>query len=157
MLDSGARLFAQNLGKTELMISLDLECNKIGVAGAEALASYLIVQARAGRKSLETLKLSHNSIADAGAIALSHALTENKSLRCLTLKSNSIGQSGLVALGNTLNTNNTLEYLSLFGNDFNNEVGKQYDSLISDRLPYVGLSLDVKTYLVDGVYNIAEI
>lgn len=157
MLDSGARLFAQNLGKTELMISLDLECNKIGVAGAEALASYLIVQARAGRKSLETLKLSHNIIADAGAIALSHALTENKSLRCLTLKSNSIGQSGLVALGNTLNTNNTLEYLSLFGNDFNNEVGKQYDSLISDRLPYVGLSLDVKTYLVDGVYNIAEI
>ena len=34
MLDSGARLFAENLGKTELMISLNLECNKIGVAGA---------------------------------------------------------------------------------------------------------------------------
>lgn len=156
MLDSGARLFAQNLGKTELMISLDLECNKIGVAGAEALASYLIAQARAGKKSLETLRLSHNVIADAGAIALSDALLENKSLKCLTLKSNSIGQAGLVALGNTLNNNNTLEYLSVFGNDFNNEVGKQYDSLISERLPYVGLNLDVKTYVVDGVYNIAE-
>ena len=123
----------------------------------EALASYLILQARAGRKSLETLKLSHNYITDGGAVSLSHALNENKSLRCLTLKSNSIGHAGLVALGNTLSTNNTLEYLSLFGNDFDNEVCKQYDSLIKDRLPYVGLSLDVTTYVVDGIYNVAEV
>jgi hypothetical protein len=156
MLDSGARLFAESLGKTELMVSLDLECNKIGVAGAEALASYLIAMARAGKRSIEVLKLSHNVVADQGAIALSEALMENKSLRCLTIKSNSIGKAGLVALGNALNSNNSLEYLSLFGNDFDNQVGKQYDTLIAERLPYVGLSLDIKTYVVDGVYNIAE-
>ena len=102
ILDSGARLFGQNLGKTDLMLSLNLECNKIGVAGAEALASYLIAQSRAGRNTLEVLCLSHNIVGDEGAVALADAIVENKSLRCLTLKSNSIAKAGLTALGNSI-------------------------------------------------------
>ena len=158
MLDSGARLFGQSLGKTDVMLSLNLECNKIGVAGAEALASYLIAQSRAGKNTLEVLCLSYNVVSDQGAIALADAIVENKSLRCLTLKSNSIAQAGLTALGDAISKNNTMRYLSLFGNDFSvNAVGKQFNSLIEQRLPYTGLELDVKTYVVDGVYQVAEV
>ena len=158
MLDNGARLFAQNLGKTDAMLSLNLECNKIGVAGAEALASYLIAQSRGGKSTLEVLCLSHNMITDEGAIALADAIHENQSLQCLTLKSNSIAQAGLTALGDAIGKNNTLQFLSVFGNDFSvNAVGKQFHNLIEQRLPYTGLALDVKTYVVDGIFQVAEL
>lgn len=158
MLDSGARLLGQSLGKTDVLLSLNLECNKIGVAGAEALASYLIAQSRAGKNTLEILRMSSNFVSDEGAIALADAILQNNSLRCLTLKSNSIAQPGLAAIGDAISKNNTLQYLSIFGNDFSvNAVGKQFHDLIDHRLPYTGLELDVKTYVVDGVYQVAEV
>ena len=107
---------------------------------------------------MEVLCLSHNIVGDEGAVALADAIVENKSLRCLTLKSNSIAQAGLTALGNSIGKNNSLQYLSLFGNDFSvNAVGKQFYNLIDQRLPYTGLELDVKAYIVDGVYQVAEV
>jgi len=177
--DAGARLIAYNLSKAINLISLNLDCNKIGIAGAEALASFLIIQSREKDKALKAsqaiggsqimanqpqlsvglqhLKLSYNSINDQGAIALAEAINVNTSLKSLTLKNCNIGDKGLMAIGKSLSVNNTLQFLSIFGNEFqNNETGSCYHELIENRLPYIGLTLDIKTYVVDGVYMIAE-
>lgn len=65
--DKGACLFAEALNINHSLISLNLECNKIGVMGAEALASNLIIKQN---RSLQFLGLSFNEINDNGAIAL---------------------------------------------------------------------------------------
>ena len=173
--DGGARLIAYNLNKATQLLSLNLECNKIGIAGAEALASYLIIQAReqdkAGKPSsaiggrrteptavgLQHLLLSYNSIGNQGAIALAEALKVNQTLRTLTMKNSGVSDEGLMAIGRALEGNNTLQSLHLFGNNFNNnETGSLFHDLIQNRLPYVGLNLDIKTYVVDGQFMIAE-
>jgi NLR family CARD domain-containing protein 3 len=71
MPDLGARLLADSLFVTQRMITLNLECNKIGVAGAEALASALLVHAH---RSLQYLGLSYNFVSDDGAIALAEVI-----------------------------------------------------------------------------------
>lgn len=67
MHDFGARVIAEHMSLNMTLTSLNLECNRIGVQGAEALASYLIV---AGNQGLRSLKLSHNQIGNAGCIAI---------------------------------------------------------------------------------------
>jgi len=171
--DSGARLLAYNLNKAKFLISLNLECNKVGIAGAEALASYLIVQAReqaAARNPVATiggnqngdvavglqhLRLSYNSVGNQGAVALADAIRVNQSLLTLTLKNNSINDEGLLAMKRALEVNNTLQSLQLFGNEFY-ATGSQFHDLIEYRLPYIDLKLDIKTYVRDGIYMIAE-
>ena len=171
--DGGARLLAYNLNKAQNLISLNLECNKIGIAGAESLASFLIVQAReqaAARKpqitiggsqsgpvcvGLQHLRLSYNFVGNQGAVALSEAISANLTLRTLTLKNNSIGDEGLLAIKRALEVNNTLQSLHLFGNEFH-KTGSQYHDLIENRIPYIDLKLDIKTYVRDGIYMIAE-
>jgi len=178
--DTGARLFGQTLNKADMLTTLNLECNKIGIAGGEALASYLIAQARAregvlkrqnamtayaGQDASELtlpggglrhLLLSHNFVGDQGAVAIGEALKVNSSLETLTLKNNRIGAQGLQAIGEAIAVNNTLQQLNLFGNDFDHATATQYDDLIRTRLPFVGMALDVKTYVVDGVCCVAE-
>lgn len=174
--DGGARLLAYNLNKASQLLCINLECNKIGIAGAEALASYLIIQAREQEKAakpssaigdgrdkqppavgLQQLLLSYNPLGDQGAAALADAIKVNRTLRTLTLKNGNVKDAGLMAIGKALEENNTLQALSLFGNDFdNNETGQLFHEMIQHRLPYVGLSLDIKTYVVDGKYMIAE-
>jgi len=171
--DAGARLLAYNLNKAKYLISLNLDCNKVGIAGAEALASYLIVQAReqaAARNPVATiggnqkgppaaglqhLRLSYNSVGNQGAVALADAIRVNQSLLTLTLKNNSISDEGLLALKRSLEVNNTLQSLQLFGNEFH-ATGSQFHDLIENRLPYIDLKLDIKTYVRDGIYMIAE-
>jgi len=153
LLDQSVRLMCNVLHLNTNMISLNLESNRIGVAGAEALASYLITR---NSNSLKYLFLSYNIIANDGAIALAEALKVNKSLCLLSLKTNKITAPGLKSIADTLETNTTLESLSLFGNDFSNANGKQYFDLIKNRLPYTGLRIDIDIYVVDGVYKVAE-
>jgi Ran GTPase-activating protein (RanGAP) involved in mRNA processing and transport len=153
--DLGAKLVAQSLSRRDSMVSINLECNKIGVAGAEALASYLIAQAKKGTNSVRSLRLSYNCIGTEGAIALAEALTQTNTLAELTLKNNQIGPPGLLALGEALFRNNTLQVLSVFGNDFETDSGKLFMSVL-ERAPYVGLSLDVLSYEVDGTFMVAE-
>lgn len=71
------------------------------------------------------------------------------------MKSNMI-DSALVDLGHALDVNCTLERLSIFGSDFDQVSGKIFHTLIQERLPLTGLSLDVDVYVVDGKYLIAE-
>lgn len=65
--DHDARLLANALYSNHTMVHLNLECNKIGVAGAEALASNLLSR---GANSLQFLGLSYNFVSNDGAIAL---------------------------------------------------------------------------------------
>ena len=92
--------------------SIYLCSNEIGVAGAEALASYLI---QIPEKSVEILRLSFNRIADEGMKGFADALCVNKSLCQLTLKHNKAKQSGLISLGEALYNNNTIQLLTLIG------------------------------------------
>jgi Ran GTPase-activating protein (RanGAP) involved in mRNA processing and transport len=168
MQDFGARLLSDSLARSlGCMTSLNLDRNNIGVAGTEAIASFLIIQTQqqeAGvlpknRKfsgpGLKTLKLSYNIIGNDGAIALSEALKVNKSLTELTIKNNNIDE-GLTAIAESLEFNNTIKKLSIFGNNFNEKSGKAFYRLIRNRLPYVGASIDISVYIVDGEYHQAE-
>lgn len=65
--DYTAKLLADSLNVTQTLISLNLECNSIGVAGAEALASNLLIQEN---RCIQFLGLSFNFVSDDGAIAL---------------------------------------------------------------------------------------
>jgi len=128
--------------------------NYIGVAGAEALASYFIERPNNG---IEVMKLSHNQIADEGFEAMAEALVSNKSLKELTLKNNRAKERGLLAIGRALNQNNSLQLLTLLGNDFNDTSGKLFGELGRDRLPFTNLALDVQIYVVDDVHMVAEL
>lgn len=73
------------------------------------------------------------------------------------MRSNRIGVPGLTALGAALYKNSTLRSLSLWGNEFDNSVGRVFLELARNRLPFVGLSIDVEVYVVDGVHKVAEL
>ena len=154
--DLGAKLMAQALSRNATIVTLNLECNRIGVAGAEALASYLISQAKKDVPSIRSLRLSYNCIGNEGAIALAEALTISSTLVDLSLKNNGIGPSGLLTLGRALFKNNTLNSFAVFGNDFDSESGKLFYDVLTQRAPYVGLLLDVVCYEVDGAFLVAE-
>lgn len=168
MQDFGARLLSDSLARSlGCMISLNLERNNIGVAGTEAIASFLIIQSQQqesgvipkNRKftgpGLQTLKLSYNIIGNDGANALSEALKVNKSLTELTIKNNKIDE-GLSSIAEALEVNNTIKKISIFGNNFNEKSGKAFYRLIRNRLPYVGTTIDISVYIVDGEYHQAE-
>jgi Ran GTPase-activating protein (RanGAP) involved in mRNA processing and transport len=71
ILDVGAKLLSQALLANYSMISLNLECNSIGIAGAEALATYLLIRRT---DSIKSLGLSYNLVGNDGAIALAEVL-----------------------------------------------------------------------------------
>jgi hypothetical protein len=67
ILDLGTKLIANSLLNNFNLLSLNLECNAVGIPGCEAIASYLITRKN---DSLKALFLSCNKIGDDGAIAL---------------------------------------------------------------------------------------
>mmetsp|Transcript_17902 Transcript_17902/g.17222 ORF Transcript_17902/g.17222 Transcript_17902/m.17222 type:complete len:158 (-) Transcript_17902:249-722(-) len=150
----GARLIATSLSNNRSLTYLDLERNKIGPSGCEALASHLILQPIHGA-TLKTLLLSYNRVGDEGAKALAEVLKCNKSLTNLSLKNNNIKEAGLTVVGSAINSNNTLQKLSIFGNEFCHKVGELFNSQI-DRINFIGLDIDISIYHVDGVYMTAE-
>lgn len=150
--DKDIKLLSNALHTNNTLISLNLECNKIGAPGAEALASALLTK---GLYSMQHLGLAYNFVADNGAIALAEAIRSNTGLKTLTLKNNSIGPVGLAALAQALESGSNIESLTIFGNDFDNANGLQFHNLIKHRLPYTQVSIDIDVYIVDGRYLIA--
>lgn len=90
---------------------LRLEGNRIGAAGAMALARALTVN-----EALETLTLALNPIGPDGAKALASAIKHNPTLAHLDLADCGIGDEGAEALGNALRSNTALRTLRLQGN-----------------------------------------
>lgn len=161
--DTGARILSDALSRNYSLESISLESNRIGVAGAEALASYLILQQRqkeasprANRNYLRCLQLSYNIIGDEGAIAIAEAIRCNSMLEEVTLKSNAIGSDGLVALGEALESSKSMKCMKIFGNDFEQIAGKLFFDLGRHRFPFMGIRTDFEIYIVDRVYMVAE-
>jgi Ran GTPase-activating protein (RanGAP) involved in mRNA processing and transport len=151
--DEGATLFAHVLEqKNKSLRHLSLSGNKIGVTGAESLASLLIRQG-----NLVSLNLSNNRICDDGAKAFGAALSNNKSLRSLNLRSNSIKDSGLVAIALGMQENSTLSELKLWGNDFDQDSCSEFLALCESRFDYFGVEVDFAPYVVDGNFSVAEL
>jgi Ran GTPase-activating protein (RanGAP) involved in mRNA processing and transport len=160
MQNFGAQILAESMYRSSgSIISLNLESNAIGVAGAEAIATFIILQTqdakRFGNKCLRVLKLANNKISNEGATAIADALSTNTSLEEVTLKNNGISH-GLVAIGKALERNNTLGKISLFGNDFDMESGKIFSDLQTSRFSYLNVSIDIQVYVIDDKYMVAE-
>jgi Ran GTPase-activating protein (RanGAP) involved in mRNA processing and transport len=152
--DHDMKLITNALYSNSSLMYINLESNKIGVTGAEALASNMLFK---GQHSLQFLALSYNFVSDHGAIALAQAIKANTGLKVLTLKNNSIGPLGLAALATALETSTNLEFITLFGNRFDNATGMQYHRLVKQRFPYTQVFIDIDVYVVDGQYMIAEV
>ena len=96
---------------TSAMEELRLEGNRIGAAGAVALADALRVNHR-----LTSLSLALNPLGPEGARAIASALKHNRGLTMLDLGECSIGEVGAAALGRALRGNTVLRSLKLHGN-----------------------------------------
>jgi Ran GTPase-activating protein (RanGAP) involved in mRNA processing and transport len=152
--DRGAQLLAEYLEDNATLRVLDLRCNKIGVAGAEAFAILLM----RGGGVLATLNLASNRICDQGGQALGVALRSSRHLLSLDISSNSIGDMGLVAIADALNGNTTLQRLLIFGNNFGEQSSDALRELSETRFRYYDLEeKDFQSYIVDGKPYIAKV
>lgn len=70
--DHDMKLISNTLYSNPTLMYINLESNKIGVSGAEALASNMLFK---GQHSLQFLALSYNFVSDHGAIALAQVST----------------------------------------------------------------------------------
>ena len=151
--DRGAQLLAEYLEDNATLRVLDLRCNKIGVAGAEAFAILLM----RGGGVLANLNLASNRICDQGGQALGVALRSSRHLLSLDISSNSIGDMGLVAIADALNANTTLQRLLIFDNNFGEQSNDALRELNETRFKYYDLEeKDFQSYVVDGRPYVAK-
>ncbi|CAM9233712.1 unnamed protein product [Choristocarpus tenellus] len=149
--DEGASLLRAALHRHPTLRVLNLSCNRIGITGGEVLAALLIEGS-----DLAELSLRANAIGDDGARAFKVVLQNSKTLRMLDLRNNGIGDSGLEALSEGIEWSASLERLLVWGNLFGQSSLQKFASLESGRFALVGVSTDVKVFVVDGVYQAAE-
>ncbi len=109
----GASILADGLRKNNTLISLKLNGNQVSDKGAFAVAQVLEVT----NKTLETLDLGSNDIADQGVIYLGEMLRKNTTLLNLDLSMNRIGERGVRHLVGALDGDNKgLKKLNLRSN-----------------------------------------
>ena len=89
-----------------------------------------ISQALTANSSLTSLNLALNEIGDAGASSLSQALKENSSLTSLDLSFNRFGEAGASSLSQALKINSSLTSLNLY----HNRIGDAGASSLSQAL-----------------------
>lgn len=113
--NDGVSVLAESLQRTQRqqLLSIILNNNDIGPAGATSLSSALSKNA-----TLTRISLTSNVLGDSGAGAIARALKSNNTLRSLDLEENGIGQQGATALAEALVTNRGLESLHLSENPF---------------------------------------
>lgn len=109
---AGAEAFRWAIRYNHSLTDLNLSRNNI-CDGVVAIA--LGLQESEGSK-LRRLDLSWNSLSDAGAEHLAHALRGNSVLESLILSSNAIGDTGIGALVDALHSDVALRELDLVGN-----------------------------------------
>ena len=89
---------------------LELHGNRIGNAGAEAMAQML-----GTNRTMTHLDLSNNEIGDEGAILLARGLRHNPTITALSLRNNDISRQGALGLLLDLKSS-SLSFLDLAGN-----------------------------------------
>eukprot|EP00191_Tetraselmis_sp_GSL018_P015227 CAMPEP_0177588188 /NCGR_PEP_ID=MMETSP0419_2-20121207/6089_1 /TAXON_ID=582737 /ORGANISM="Tetraselmis sp., Strain GSL018" /LENGTH=692 /DNA_ID=CAMNT_0019078363 /DNA_START=162 /DNA_END=2237 /DNA_ORIENTATION=+ len=117
--DEDLRSLAKALQKNTVLLTLDLEGQRIGPLGGKALADALL-----GNNTLRKLNLEGNQIDVDGATAIAAALNCNTALTELNLAGNWIRNGGAKALAETLQRNSSLRSLNLWGNNFGRTGGK---------------------------------
>ncbi|KAM7425284.1 hypothetical protein ABFA07_023268 [Porites harrisoni] len=126
--DSLETRLVSSLGKHLDMSSLTKV--NFGETGMHDAGAAAISIALTVNSSLTSLDLHGNSIGEAGASSLSQALTANSSLTSLDLYNNFIGDAGASSLSQALTTNTSLTSLCLGGNS----IGEAGASSLSQAL-----------------------
>eukprot|EP00808_Paulinella_micropora_P007067 g39104.t1 len=117
----------RDLYENKTVIELRMGANKIGPAGAEAIANML----KENKNSkLSNLDISLNNIGPQGAKHIAEAIQENKTVIELRMEVNKIGPAGAEAIANMLKVNLTLTALD-FGR---NGTGPQGAQSIADAI-----------------------
>jgi Ran GTPase-activating protein (RanGAP) involved in mRNA processing and transport len=109
--DAGAQALAEMLKVNNTLQKLGLGGNQIGDAGAQALAEMLKIHS-----TLQQLDLGYNRMGDDGAQALAEMLKINSTLQQLDLGYNRMGDDGAQALAEMLKVNSALQQLNLWNN-----------------------------------------
>ena len=92
--------------------------------------------------NLTSLTLNKNSIGEAGASALSQALTANSSLTTLELRLNNIGNAGASSLSQALTANSSLTSLDLGANSIGDAGASALFQALSANSSLISLHLD---------------
>ena len=118
--DAGAFCIADFMSRSTSLRALSLRGNGIGPQGAAAIASALAKQSQIYHRkphrcggALQLLQLCRNSVSDAGATDLAHALETNQALDTMDLSLNGITIAGSRALAASLRSNQTLRVLTV--------------------------------------------
>ena len=124
--DAGAIAIADALRINGVMTNLNLNSNLIGVEGGKAIAEALKVNS-----ALTGLNLNENQIGDAGASAIADALHVNGVVTQLGLRENKIGDKGAAAIAKALEVNVALTKLDL---KYNSDVGQDSKDELRDAV-----------------------
>lgn len=157
--DDGMIMLSDAISRNLNVKELYLDSNQITESGASALASSLIIQERLQsnkRNNVSIVSLSYNMIGSEGAIAFAQLVRTSTSLKKLYLKNNSIHSEGLIALIKSLLEAKSLTELQIFGNDFDQSASKTLYEILQLENISTRIKLDVKIYIVDGQYMVAE-
>ncbi|RYE12616.1 MAG: hypothetical protein EOP34_10480, partial [Rickettsiales bacterium] len=107
---AGAKALAVALAGNTTLVKLDLIYNNIGAEGARALAGAL-----KGNTTLVKLDLTLNNIGDNGANHLAGAIESQKTLVELDLSNNRIGAEGIGYIASAIDHNKNILYIYIFG------------------------------------------
>lgn len=130
---------------------LDLECNQVGVKGAQTLETYLSYD-----KVLEELNLSSNSLGVDGAKAFTSVLTFNYTLRELRLSGNQIGNEGAEAISVGLVKNSSLQILHLDWNSLEDAAASSLSVALKANSSLVTLNLANNRIACEGIQELTE-
>ncbi len=115
------------LKKNPALRYIQLDKNKIGDAGAKAIAEGL-----SGNKVLNHLNISHNKIGDAGAEAIGMYIANNRILTDLYLDHNNIGDDGVKVIRDVRANNKLLKWVSL-----NNQIVDDSPKAVKENEPRI--------------------
>lgn len=142
-------LIASGLTKNQSIRTLSLRGNMISESSADALARLMHEN-----QSITDLDLSGNRIGDEVAIALAETIPAHPAIEALDLTGNRVGDLGLAALAASLLQPPSLRSLKAWGNDFARNSSEAF-FLLASEVP--SIELDVRPFVVDGVYQVAKL
>ena len=107
--------------------------------------------------SLTSLDLGANRIGDAGASSLSQVLTANSSLTRLDLGGNSIGDAGASSLSNALTVNSSLTSLDLGGNSIGDAGASSLSQALTANSSLTSLDLGANRVGDAGASSLSQV
>lgn len=159
--DNGAATIARGIAANNTITRVELYGNRIGDAGAAALAAAVndtMVDLRLGHNEirnegacalgaailhpssrLQVVDLSNNSIGDSGATGLADALSVATALTELGLECNVVGDRAISVFATSVASNNTIKTLRLGRNQFGQAARQELISAWASRQGHLGV------------------